>query len=164
MKYLFLTLILIIATSFTRGNYQVTPVKVKDSLMDSAVIKTNSKVDSIFETASKPITFEEFNKGLLSLMNHMDTIQAAYFIAKKQADSIDNERHTEYIGKISAIEAYYKVQEKYEESKRINEWRDKSANIFFAFIGSFSGVAFFSGVFAGIKKRKRNISKLKDEN
>jgi len=60
--------------------------------MPKAVDKTNSKVDSIFEAASKPITIEQLNDGLLILMNHMDTVQAAYIIAKMQADSIDNER------------------------------------------------------------------------
>lgn len=133
--------------------------------MPKAVDKTNSKVDSIFEAASKPITIEQLNEGLLSLMNHMDTVQAAYFIAKMQADSIDNERYKESIKKINALDSIAKLQVKLSEAEAGAKHRDKAQNALIAFMGTFIGMVFFAGAVAGIRaaKRERAIIKSKDE-
>ena len=159
MRIVFLTLVFVIVSSFSRGNFQADTVTTMP--MTVAIDKTNTKVDSIFEAAAKPITYEQFNKGLLGLMQHMDTLQVAYFLAMQRADSIETERHKQYLGKMTAIEAFYTVQEKYQTEKKVNQWRDRASNIFFSFIGSFAGIAFFAGVIAGIKERKRVIQKSK---
>lgn len=161
MRSFFLTILLIIISSFTRGNFQddTVEVQISDSVMVKAVQKTNSQVDSIFlSSQSKPITFKDLSEGFNGIVTHMDSLNAATIILVKQRDSIELVRHREQLDRIDLINANIMLKKDNKQKEITISMVKGMPHVLMIFVASLAAFFVGQGFINGIKKYRKNAS------
>lgn len=151
MRYLFLTLVFVIVTSFTRGNYKPDTINISDSVQALAMMKTDSQIDNLF---SERITFKHLNDKFDLLMRHMDSINAESIILGNQRDSIATSRDEAILLAIRMQERYKAVKKENVSLSKTNDFAKKGSHVLMIFITVVGAIQFSKGVDKGIRKLK----------
>lgn len=151
MKYIFLTLVFVIVTSFTSGNHKQDSLQIPDSIHSLAMMKTDSQIDNLF---SERITFKHLNDKFDILMRHMDSINAETIIVGNQRDSMATSRDEAILLAIRMQDKNRVLVKENTALAKTKELAKKGSHILMIFITVVAAIQFSKGVDKGIRKLK----------
>lgn len=151
MKYLFLTLVFVIVTSFTSGNHKQDSLQIPDSIHSLAMMKTDSQIDNLF---SERITFKHLNDKFDILMRHMDSINAETIIIGNQRDSMATSRDEAILLAIRMQDKNRVLVKENTSLSKTKKWAEKGSHIVMIFFTVVGAIQFSKGVDSRIRKMK----------